>query len=59
MKKVYMAPQTEQIEVKIESALLDGSITEVGGDTGIGQGGNESGTGNPDSRGFDFFDDED
>ena len=54
-----MAPQTEQIEVKIESALLDGSITEVGGDTGIGQGGNESGTGNPDSRGFDFFDDED
>ena len=47
MKKTYMAPVTEMIDVKVREQLL----TISGGDTGIGYGGvDESGTLDPADR---------
>lgn len=47
MKKTYMTPATEMIDVKVREQLL----TVSGGDTGIGYGGvDESGTLDPANR---------
>ena len=47
MKKTYMAPVTEMIDVEVKEQLL----TVSGGDTGIGYGGvDESGTLDPANR---------
>ena len=47
MKKTYMAPMTEMIDVEAKEQLL----TVSGGDTGIGYGGvDESGTLDPADR---------
>ena len=47
MKKTYMTPMTEMIDVEVKEQLL----TVSGGDTGIGYGGvDESGTLDPADR---------
>ena len=47
MKKTYMTPVTEMIDVEVKEQLL----TVSGGDTGIGSGGvDESGTLDPANR---------
>ena len=37
MKKVYLQPETEVLKINVVE-MLAGSITEVGGDSGIGIG---------------------
>lgn len=56
-KTVYMAPAIEVSTLVEETSLLQGTITEIGGDSGIGLGdGDTPATG--DSRAFLFLDED-
>lgn len=58
MKKIYLKPETQCIDIKMQP-LMDGSVTGVGGADGLGVGGDTSDAGITEggSRGF-FWEDE-
>ena len=45
MKKEYMKPQMEAVEIKMGLQLLAGSVTDISGNGGLDLGGGGNGTG--------------
>ena len=56
MKKNYEKPSMKGIRIQHNASILQASLTDIGGNGGMGFGGGKSGTAR--ARGFDDWDDD-